>query len=251
MPARLTNIVSNALRPGYLMTMLRKAVLRAEPDTRAAATAWARERAHQIDEWCRGVDEMLWQLVLDHAETMEADARRRIAETGEPFGGGGAHTLLAFLVRLRRPAVVVETGVAAGWSSRAILESLRANGGGALHSSDFPYFRLREPERFIGVVVPEDLRADWHLDVRGDRRALPAIVAAVEPIDLFHYDSDKSVSGRRFAMGVVEPRLAPGAVVIMDDIQDNTFFADWVTERGIPHLVFEFEGKYLGAVGLN
>ena len=141
--------------------------------------------------------------------------------------------------------------MAAGWSSRAILEALEINGGGELHSSDFPYFRLEQPERFIGVVVPVELRSRWSLDVRGDRRALPAIVQKVDRVDLFHYDSDKSVGGRRFALGVVQSKLAPGAIILMDDIQDNMFFADWVTSRKLPHLVFGFEGKFVGAVGLN
>lgn len=251
MPARLSNVLSNALRPGFLATMVKKVLVRAEPDTRAEATAWARERALDIDEWCRATDSELWAAVRTESEQLDADARRRIAATGESLGGGGAHTLLSFLVRRQRPQVVVETGVAAGWSSRAILEALQANGTGRLYSSDFPYFRLERPERFIGVVVPEELREGWHLDIRGDRRALPSIAAMVERIDLFHFDSDKSVSGRRFAMELVEPKLAADAVVIMDDIQDNTFFANWVEQHRTPHLVFEFEGKYVGVVGLN
>lgn len=251
MPSRLGNIAANAFRPGFLGTMVKKLVRRAEPDTRAAATAWARERAESIDEWCRSVDDALWQRIVAESVLLEEDAQRRVAATGESLGGGGAHPLLSFVVQRYRPQVVVETGVAAGWSSRAILEALRVNGAGRLYSSDFPYFRLERPERFIGVVVPEELRADWHLDIRGDRRALPSIVESVRRIDLFHYDSDKSVGGRRFALDTVQPRLSPGAVVLMDDIQDNMFFADWVTRAGTPHRVFEFGGKFVGAVGLD
>ena len=251
MPTRLKHIVSNALQPGFFGTMVTKVLRRTEPDTRAAATAWARERALDIGDWCSNIDAALWRDVLAGSATLEADALQRIAATGEELGGGGAHPLLSFLVRRYKPTVVVETGVAAGWSSRAILEALEINGGGELHSSDFPYFRLEQPERFIGVVVPAELRSRWSLDVRGDRRALPAIVQKVDRVDLFHYDSDKSVGGRRFALGVVQSKLAPGAIILMDDIQDNMFFADWVTSQNLPHLVFGFEGKFVGAVGLN
>jgi predicted O-methyltransferase YrrM len=250
-PPRLSHIVRNAGKPGYLGTMVKKVLVRGEPDTRAAATTWARERAQPLDEWCSSVDEDLWKRVLAQSEVMTADAHERVRATGEDLGGGGAHPLLSFLVLSRRPEVVIETGVAAGWSSRAVLEALNENGRGRLYSSDFPYFRLEDPERFIGVVVPACLRDRWHLDVRGDRRALPDILRSVGRVDLFHYDSDKSVSGRRFALDAVWPRLAPDAVMLMDDIQDNMFFAEWVTRRNLPHLVFGFEGKYVGAVGLD
>lgn len=66
-------------------------------------------------------------------------------------------------------------------------------------------------------------------------------------VDLSHYDSDKSHFGRRSAMSYVEPRLSPGALVLMDDVQDNWFFREYV-ETKPAFRVFEFEGKYLGLV---
>ena len=55
------------------------------------------------------------------------------------LGGGGNFILLYFLTR-KFNKVVVETGVAAGWSSLAILGAFEKNGEGKLYSSDFPYF---------------------------------------------------------------------------------------------------------------
>lgn len=231
--------------------MAKKIWERREKDTRLEATRWAAARAISVEEYCRSIDADLWAECAEESRRMEIDARSRLSQLEYDLGGGGAHSLLRFLVRRQRPQTVVETGVAAGWSSRAILEALSANGKGRLFSSDFPYFRLPDPESYVGYVVPEELRASWKLDTRGDEVALPEILREVDRIDLFHFDSDKSRAGRRFALELVVPRLAPGAIVVMDDIQDNTFFRDWVAHRQDQPIVFTFGGKYLGAVGLD
>jgi predicted O-methyltransferase YrrM len=148
--------------------------------------------------------------------------------------------------------VVVETGVAAGWSSFAILESLRKNGQGKLYSSDFPYFRLKDPEQFIGCLVPQSIRENWHLDIRGDDIAIPAICDTVQNIDIFHYDSDKSYSGKLFAIKQIQKKLSLNSIVIFDDIQDNLFFKNLVNYLNCEYQVFEFEGKYVGQLdGFN
>jgi predicted O-methyltransferase YrrM len=251
MPSKWANIARNARHPSRLVVMANKVLKRAESDTRDEATAWAKERATSIDSYCSRLDSDLWSASKRHCLGLEVDARSRLQEVGIDLGGGGAYPLLHFLVRLRQPTLVVETGVAAGWSSRAILEALDANGNGSLYSSDFPYFRLENPERYVGLVVPTEVRKRWHLDIRGDRRALPDIVGLVDRIDLFHYDSDKSSSGRRFAIDTVVSKLSPDAAILMDDIQDNVFFRDWVGSSGLTPVVFEFGGKYIGAIGLD
>lgn len=245
------NILHNAARPSYLPTMLSKVAKRLERDTGPAAMSWAAAQAESLDEYCSRTDWSAWREAQDTAKKMSSDARRRLSQLEFDLGGGGAYPLLTFLVRRFRPEIVVETGVAAGWSTRAILAALEANGAGHLYSSDFPYFRLPHPERFVGWVVPEELRSRWTLDLRGDRRALPRIAQSVAKIDLLHYDSDKSYGGRRFAMSVLMPCLAHDAIVVMDDIQDNVFFRDWVLEKQMPYHVFSFEGKYVGLLGLD
>lgn len=98
--------------------------------------------------------------------------------------------------------------------------------------------------------MDEGLRERWDLFTGGDRANLPQIVARCGTVDLFSYDSDKSYSGRRFALDAVSPHLAPHGLVIMDDIQDNFFFRDYVTRHRVPFRVFEFEQKYVGVIGL-
>jgi len=242
------NIVRNGIRPTYFGPMLTKVLRRRAPDSSAAARAWAEDRAGEIDDWCSQSNEPLWNETKLKCAEIRGDGEQRLNALpgAADMGGGGAYPLLYFLVRLLRPQVVVETGVAAGWSSRAILEAMNVNEEGNLYSSDFPYFRLKNPERYIGVVVPERLKGRWAVDTRGDQIALPAISREVPKIDLFHYDSDKSARGRESALKEVIPKMAAGSLILMDDIQDCTYFRDMVHSASLEPTVFRFQGKYLG-----
>jgi hypothetical protein len=143
------------------------------------------------------------------------------------MGAGGEYEFLYWLTRLLEPDVIVETGVSAGWSSEAFLQAIKKNGRGKLYSSDFPYFRVADPDRYIGILVSD--KTNWELHLTGDENALPAIVASVPEIGLFHYDSDKSYSGRQFAVDTVLPKLT--GPLVMDDISDNRWFRDFTHER--------------------
>ena len=161
--------------------------------------------------------------------------------------------LLYFLIRKFKPACVLETGVASGWSSLAILQSLEKNNFGNLYSTDFPYFRLENPEKYIGFLVQDEaLKKRWHLDISGDEIALPKISKLLgdTKIDLFHYDSDKNYSGRDFAIKTLRNNFSPNSIIIFDDIQDNLHFKDFVKSENLQYTVIEFKGKYVGITGV-
>jgi predicted O-methyltransferase YrrM len=248
-----TTIARNALRPGYFTEMARKVYLavRDGEREREAGRRWAERHVEDLDAWCRERDPDLWAESLDFAERMRADAQPRadaLRSSGIHVGGGACYPLLHFLVRRHRPRVVLETGVGAGWSSRAMLSALAENGGGHLYSSDFPAFRMADPEQYIGCLVPAHLRPLWTLHVRGDRRNLGPILATGARPQLLHYDSDKRRGSRAEFLRRVGPYLAPNAVVVMDDVNDDLFFADYTAGRG-DMAVFRFENKYLGVLG--
>ena len=246
-----TNIVSNAFRPGYAAEMARKLGRRLghlrRADTRAIAS-WCSTNATDIDGWARSIDASLWRESTKFADAQRAYAQRQLSELAIDLGGGGAYDLLYFLTRLLRPSTVVESGVAAGFSSRAFLLALRKNGRGRLYSSDFPYFRIERPERFVGYLVEPELRSEWELHVLGDHKNFPKIAAAIDHVDLLHYDSDKSYAGRAHALKALAPFIDSDSVILFDDIQDNWHFRDCVQSRR-EWRVFPFEGKWLGMWG--
>lgn len=254
MTATLLNVARAALKPGRFAVMTKKA-LRRVADERGALTAgenesWLSRHSVEFERIARDVDPAL----LEEAETFGRDLRARaqptLAALGVRLGGSGFVELLYFLTRLRRPQCVVETGVAAGFSSQAVLAAMDRNAAGVLHSSDFPYFRLPNPERFVGVLVEDRLKHRWKLHLDGDDANLPRILADVQAIDLFHYDSDKSYAGRRRALQLIEPKCTPQTLIVMDDLQDGSFFHDYVQERAISSFsVLRCGSKYVGVIG--
>jgi len=248
----LKTIVENALRPGYLPVIAGKVWTRlAEPSrwrARTRARAWCQEHREDAEAYARALDVGLWEESVAFAVELAAFAERRLKEVDAPLGGGGFVEFIYFLTRHLRPTTVVETGVAAGFTSCAILEALVRNDGGRLYSSDFPYFRLRAPEQYIGLLVEDHLKERWELFTMGDRENLRQITRKVDHIDIFHYDSDKSYRGRRLALGLVEKHLRPGSAIVMDDIDDNLFFRDFVRNSAHRHHVFACGGKYVGVV---
>ncbi|MCZ6595848.1 MAG: class I SAM-dependent methyltransferase [Bacteroidetes bacterium] len=248
------NIVNQAMKPSRGYTMIKK-VFKRFLDKRGQLSkedlnVWLKTNKISFEKIAINLNQDLWEESIEVSETIKANAAKRLSEIEFNLGGGGIYPLLTFLVRHLKPKVVVETGVAAGFSSYAILESMNHNKSGELFSSDFPYFRLPNPERFIGIIVPDNLKYNWSLYVEGDENNLPKIVSQIESIDIFHYDSDKSYSGRKYAFDIVEPKMKKNGLLIMDDIQDNSFFYDYITFKKInEYYIFEFEGKYVGLIG--
>ena len=249
------NVLRAYANPRYAPAMTRKVLRRAlgraeRPGERSASAEWCRAHAEDGDEFARNLDPLLWRESWEAGAEIRHLANETLGSLGVSLGGGGNYPLLYFLTRHLRPRTVVESGVAAGYSSRAFLLAMQANGGGELYSSDLPYFRLSEPEHYVGVLVDESLRRDWHLYIEGDRRNLPRIRSEVARVDLLHYDSDKSYQGREYALKALAPVLGDDAIVVMDDIQDNLFFRDYVERRGCGFRVISFEGKFIGVVGI-
>jgi predicted O-methyltransferase YrrM len=244
----LLHVVRNATTNGHFRVVWDKVVarFRREYADAAAAGEWCASMAVYEDRFA-AVDTRLWSEATSVVSRLEQTAEPTLRSLRFDVAGNGGHcALLYFLARLIQPAAVLETGVAAGYSSAALLTALDRNGTGHLYSSDFPYLRIRDPARHIGCLVENRLRSKWTLELRGDRINVPLLLAKAGEIVLFHYDSDKSYSAREWVFARVVPKLASRAVVVMDDVQDNLFFRDWVECSGLPFVVLPFRNKYVG-----
>ena len=241
----LTHLFDPRLRP-TMVQKVRRRIQRMIQEREPGAGAWASARAEDHESFCKALDPALWDETHEYVTTFREEAKQKLS--GLPMlGGGGNYHLLYFLARFTRPEAVLETGVAAGYSTHAILSALDRNGAGHLYSSEFPYFRLANPERYVGILVPERLKHRWTLSLDGDSASIPRFLERLPAgIDLFHYDSDKTYAGRTETFAKVLPRLSSKAVVLVDDIQDNFHFRDLVAKGGYDARVFGFEGKYCG-----
>ncbi len=232
---KLLNIARFASRPHNFAVMAKKVTRRLTNARGSLGLAenyeWLKSNESEPERYARSLDSSLWDEALDYANDLRRHAEAILANIPHVLGGGGFCTLLYCLVRLRKPLVALETGVAAGWSTHAILSALAKNGEGHLYSSDFPYFRLPNPKRYIGVLVPQMLHDRWTLCTLGDEACLPRFLEAMDRVDFLHYDSDKSYTGREFVMRSVREKTHINTTVVMDDIGDNSFFHDFVADK--------------------
>lgn len=215
---------------------------------------WLNDNLSELSLFAKSIDINLWEEANKESILIEAFAKEKLKNISFHLGGGGIYPLLYFLTRYFKPGVVVETGVAAGYSSSSFLKAIDKNKFGRLFSSDFPYVKIENPELYIGIVVENNLKRNWNLYIEGDKKNLQRIVSEIkkegkEKIDIFHYDSDKSYSGRKMAFQILDKYLRKDTIIIMDDIQDNKFFKDYIYKNNINcWKIFKFQNKYVGLI---
>jgi len=246
--SKLATLLWFSKRPAFYphLLALTSKKLRSNPgdDQPDAATRWASERAVPLEE---GFDLLGLAIPADKSLPAELldEAAKRAAMSSVKMGGAAALELLYRAILSIWATRVVETGVAYGWSSLAALAALRETGGG-LASVDMPYPKANN-EPFVGIVVPDDLRARWTLIRRPDRGGLSRAIATFGgTIDLCHYDSDKSYTGRMYGYGLLWRALRSGGLLISDDIVDNFGFRDFCDRVGVASTVILTEDKLVG-----
>ncbi len=153
------------------------------------------------------------------------------------MGGAGFLEACYTIVRCTRPAVVLETGVAHGYSSAVILQALQDNGHGRLYSVDLPMFRPGTVS-YTGGAVPGRLRSPgWELHVGSDRHVLPSLLKRTGPIDFFFYDSDTAYEGMLHTWELVWPHLRPGAVLIMNVVHANDAYLEFAEAHRLAPMI--------------
>lgn len=239
------------LRPKYYLHFIslikRKFLIRHDTlDNSKNAYKWADKNSISYVDALKKLGIQGEFLGLDHHSILEG---KKLEKKSSVKMGGSAHIHLLYdCVRLLKAQNVIETGVAYGWSSLAILKALSQNSHGRLLSVDMPYPRQNnEPD--VGIVVPQNLRKNWTLIRRPDN---PGINMALKKIggkiDICHYDSDKSWWGRHYAYPILWKALTNGGLFISDDIQDNLYFSEFVKKYSLNYAVIKFNEKFVGLI---
>ncbi len=139
--------------------------------------------------------------------------------------------LTYLLVRSLRPEVVLEIAPYYGWSTTWLLQALRDNGAGRLHSYD-----LVDYSRW---TIPADLAGDrWRFtqaDICNCLDRLPRDVGYV------FLDAAHTAEFARWYLESLFPRLAPGTLVGVHDIfrgelppmAESLVLREWLERRGI------------------
>lgn len=168
------------------------------------------------------------------------EARRREIEFPTQQGWGGSAELIYQVCEAVEAKCVVETGVAHGFSTLAMLLSVTKRGG-HVYSVDMPAVMLKDASE-VGAVVPARLRASWTLFRYPDSVGLSKALAQVDCLDFCHYDSDKSYEGRSLCYPLLWKKLRSGGIFMSDDVADNTAFRDFSEELGLTPLVLQGDG---------
>jgi methyltransferase family protein len=166
--------------------------------------------------------QVLWSEVVTELES------KGIRPGPESFGSwndGDAGLVRAIwcLTRHLRPANVVETGVAHGFTSRFILEALERNGNGHLSSIDLPPIE-RSWHSQVGMAVGGRYADRWSYIKGSSRLRLPKLLSRLGEIDLFIHDSMHSEHNVRFELDRVWAYLRLGGALVVDDIDANWGF---------------------------
>jgi hypothetical protein len=164
------------------------------------------------------------------------------------MGGEGAISFLYHLVKEKQFKNILETGVAYGWSSLAILLAIKETENSKLISNDMPYIKMNN-EDYIGCVVPENYKSKWELQRQSDLKGIPKALKKFNyNIDFCHYDSDKSYTGRKWSSPILWSSLKTGGLFVSDDINDNIAFKHFCNSVNRKPIIIEHRGKYVGII---
>jgi predicted O-methyltransferase YrrM len=136
--------------------------------------------------------------------------------------------LLYLLTRAIAARTVVEFGTSFGISTLYLASAVRDNGGGQVITTELQADKARHAREDFVVAGLDDL-IDLRLgDARETLRELP------EPVDLLLLDGWPNL--RLPVLSLVQPRLRPGALVVVDDIDldigrnFNQDFVDYIND---------------------
>jgi predicted O-methyltransferase YrrM len=163
--------------------------------------------------------------------TPDPDEPRNVWNAREELLG-----LVGAVVRLMRPAVMVETGVALGFTTATVLRAMAELEHGRLYSVDLPALQY-DPDDPVGRAVPEELKDRWELTLGDSRDVLGPLAARVAPLDIFLHDALHTYASQLREYRTAWPHLRSGGLLMSDDV-GNPAFVEFAREVGAePHLV--------------
>ena len=164
MLSKLRTLLWFMMRPSFYMAMLDLMFRNILPnqDTQQhkdQARAWCESKAVTIEEINKK-----YQLAKAYYDDYKTDAHHqqaitaKIQSSSSNFGGEGYSSFLYALCETYKVKTALETGVAYGWSSYALLKSLTKQSDGQLVSVDMPMVKQND-YHLIGIAVKTPIRS--------------------------------------------------------------------------------------------
>ncbi|MCG5464952.1 class I SAM-dependent methyltransferase [Micromonospora sp. MED01] len=136
------------------------------------------------------------------------------------------------IVRATRPTHVVETGVDKGLGSVVLASALLRNAQEG-HPGRVTSLDINPEAGYLARVAPWSDVVDL---VIGD--SIASIGALDRPVDLFLHDSDHSRAHEKREFNAVEPKLAPGAILLTDNVTSTNVLAEHAERTGRRFLAY-------------
>ena len=124
------------------------------------------------------------------------------------------------LIRIKRPAIVVETGTEKGLGSLIIQKAIDMNNHGKLFTLDLDKYAgslldLSDKEK-ISLIIGDSIQS----------------LSRIKEIDLFIHDSDHSAEHERKELEAIETKLASNAIVLSDNSHVTNELYNWSKKMG-------------------
>jgi len=156
-------------------------------------------------------------------------------------------TFLFAICFLTKPNIVVETGIANGFSSSYILFALEKVKNGNLISIDNLFLPWHAPEK-IGQVIPQSLK-DRHEIILGDApKELLKLFKKIDSIDIFIHDSAHTYHNMMKEYQIAWPHIKNGGFLLSDDVSENDAFLNFADHVKKEPIIIEKQGGHFGVL---
>ena len=145
--------------------------------------------------------------------------------------------MLYVMMRVIKPKIIVETGVASGASSSFLLKALQKNNSGHLHSIDLPASPENDPDVRLpehkkpGWLVDDELRNRWTYHEGKSSDLLQPLLEKVGETDVFIHDSLHTYENMKFEYITAWPFIKNNGFLASDDIKWNPAFLELISEK--------------------
>jgi len=151
------------------------------------------------------------------------------------------------LVKILKPAIVVETGVGAGVSSWTILKAMEENEHGHLVSIDLPTPNT-ELLPDVGYLVPAELRHRWDLRTGPSNRLLSHALNELGEIDMFQHDSRHSYSNQFSEYTTAWSSIKQSGILVSDDVSNDALYDAALIWKADPVIIGQSKQSPIGLV---
>jgi len=139
--------------------------------------------------------------------------------------------MLFYLCRFFQPELVVETGIANGFSSSYFLLGLNHANKGELISIDYLFLPWHTKEK-VGLAIPKPLRKRHTIILGKSMPELSKLISKTKSFDIFMHDSSHTYKHMMEEYQMVWPHLKIGGFLLSDDVSQNDAFLDFSDQVG-------------------